>query len=392
MSSDPAPFVPPERYPSPPKGMWYEVPKEPPAPPHEKPKPIFPWETHQPRASRVFAHDSSEPEVPVVETTTDESGEHKAAPEWRSQAEPSMTGSSTLGQKSEPETPTTPTPQPGPPSDPWSSFTRTNAWDDVPEIERYVDSIQKHRRTRSQGLRIGVQPPQEQGSWARRGSKVTDFPSEVDRPSLPVTPAPIRRPKFWGSGGPSSYGLEGDGDDEGLPVAQGVPAQSDWVCVHGNWWTPADCLCDLANVLRYHKDPVAQLQLLAKQQSEALLERLGGAPGASGEPESKEIPLRSLPFGSEDIRSATHVVRSAPAPVLSPQPVKPGTSTRAILASEPGALPPPAAQETPETGAAAWIPEPSYTGPSAMFEKDEDVPTFMTPALPTEEEEDVLDT
>ena len=27
---------------------------------------------------------------------------------------------------------------------------------------------------------------------------ITDFPSAVERPSLPVTPAPIRRPTFWG--------------------------------------------------------------------------------------------------------------------------------------------------------------------------------------------------
>ncbi|KAH8888869.1 hypothetical protein GQ53DRAFT_235278 [Thozetella sp. PMI_491] len=390
MSSDPAPFVPPERYPSPPRNMWYEVPKERPAPAHERPRPIFPWETHQPRATRVFASDSFEP--PVTETAPDESGEHKASSEWRAQAEPSMTGSSTAGQKSEPETPTTPTVHVTP-SDPWSSFTRTNAWDDVPEIERYVDSIQKHRRTRSQGLKLGSLPsssfdPNEPGTWIRRGSKVTDFPSEVDRPSLPVTPAPIRRPKFWGGGGPH-FGFEGEDDDEGLPAAEGVPTQSDWVCVHGIRWSPADCLCDLANVLHYHKDPVAQLQKLARQQSEVLLQRLGS--GAGEAPDSRDIPSRPLPFGSEDSRSPTYVAHAAPAPVLSPQPLKPGSGTRVILASEPEAVP-----RTTETGAVASsrapIPEPSYSGPGLAFEKGEDVPTFETPALPTEEEQDVLET
>jgi len=49
--------------------------------------------------------------------------------------------------------------------------------------------------------------------------KLTDFPSADDRPSLPVTPAPIRRPTFWGA--------ERDGEGE-LPGAEGVPVQSEW--------------------------------------------------------------------------------------------------------------------------------------------------------------------
>jgi hypothetical protein len=56
---------------------------------------------------------------------------------------------------------------------------------------------------------------------ARRHSmKLTDFPTELERPSLPVTPAPIRRPSFWGE--------ERDEDGE-LPAAEGVPSQEDWV-------------------------------------------------------------------------------------------------------------------------------------------------------------------
>ena len=50
--------------------------------------------------------------------------------------------------------------------------------------------------------------------------RLTDFPSELERPSLPVTPAPIRRPSFWGE----------ERDQEGeLPAAEGVPSQEDWV-------------------------------------------------------------------------------------------------------------------------------------------------------------------
>ncbi|GJN81170.1 glycogenin glucosyltransferase [Purpureocillium lilacinum] len=59
MSRDVKPFVPPARYPSPPKNMWYEVPQE---PPQTQPlQPIFPWETKQPKPSRAFA--SEEPET-----------------------------------------------------------------------------------------------------------------------------------------------------------------------------------------------------------------------------------------------------------------------------------------------------------------------------------------
>lgn len=50
--------------------------------------------------------------------------------------------------------------------------------------------------------------------------RLTDFPTELERPSLPVTPAPIRRPSFWGE----------ERDEQGeLPAAEGVPSQEDWV-------------------------------------------------------------------------------------------------------------------------------------------------------------------
>ncbi|KAK0635269.1 hypothetical protein B0T17DRAFT_36342 [Bombardia bombarda] len=360
MSSDPAPFVPPERYPSPPKNMWYEVPKERPAPPRQKPNPIFPWEASQPRASRVFLQH----EEPTSPDTTGKEGDASAGSHPQSADE----SSSPVEQKSEPETPTTPG---NPPSDPWSSFTRTNAWDDVPQISRYVDAIQKHRRTRSQGPGLIELPTPglglgrgQESSWGRRGgSRVTDFPSEDDRPSLPVTPAPIRRPKFWGGGAPG-IGL-GDDESEKLPAAEGVPAQSDW-------------------------DPVAQLQKLAKQQSDLLLQKLGGS-GSLGQEvigtEGREIPSRSLPFGSENARSPTYVAPSST--VLSPKPVKPDAATssvRNIMST--------GHDETVEHSARPTITvtEPSYRGPGVSFDKGEDYPTYETPALPTEEEKDVLET
>ncbi|KAG7055678.1 glycosyl transferase family 8 [Colletotrichum scovillei] len=316
MSQDPAPFVPPQRYPSPPRNMWYEVPKDKPT---QKPRHLFPWEINQPKPTRVFTADLAEPEA--EESSSTPTGEHAASftasSTSQAPAEPSLLGSSTTGQKSEPSTPATPTIKVSP-SDPWTAFTRTNAWDEVPEIERYVEGLQKHRRGKSQGS-VGI----SDGKTAKEhGLKLTDFPSVVDRPSLPVTPAPIRRPKFWG-GGPKP----GDGeDDEELPVAQGVPPQTDW-------------------------DPSAQLQELAKQQSEALLKKLGGGEGGP-EGSSKGV-------------------------VLSPQPVK-GSATTSVLRNL--------------GGEQAQIQEPAYQGPGTAWERGEGAPLWETPALPTEEQRDVLDT
>jgi hypothetical protein len=400
MSSDPAPFVPPERYPTPPKNMWYEVPKEPPAHPKEKPKPLFPWETHQPRPTRVFAHQEPEPEHAQASHDEDHtsSGSHTLVG-------PTTSESHAGGNQSPPGTASSTAVSA--PSDIWSSFPRTNAWDTVPEINRYVDKLEKHRRSRSRNLVLGGGKPRsggagggggsaaESSSWdtSRRGSKVTDFPSEDDRPSLPVTPAPIRRPRRWGSGGPGDD-VRGE-DAEQLPDAEGVPAQAEWVCVHGIRWSPADCLCDLTNVLRFHKDPAAQLEKLAKAQSELLFQRLGGGDdggrNGQGAQPHREIPSRPLPFGSEDARSPTYV---APAPpvVVSPRPVKPHTGTspvnRILAASQEAAKRTTAAAQHRGYG----IPAPSYQGPGASFEKGEDYPTYETPALPTEEDRDVLDT
>nr|XP_036582817.1 Glycogenin-1-like protein 1 [Colletotrichum truncatum]KAF6791608.1 Glycogenin-1-like protein 1 [Colletotrichum truncatum] len=356
MSQDPAPFVPPERYPSPPRNMWYEVPKVKPAPPTQKPRPIFPWEVNQPKPTRIFTGELVEKvnEDPLSPPT----GEQVVSSISQAPTESCLVGSLSTTQKSEPNTPPTPSIKPAS-SDPWTTFTRTNAWDEVPEIERYVEGLQKHRRGKSQGS-VGIPGGQ---AAKEHGLKLTDFPSVVERPSLPVTPAPIRRPKFWGGGG--SRTGEGE-DEEELPAAEGVPPQSDW-------------------------DPAAQLQKLAKQQSEALLKKLGGEGGPEGV--SREIPSRPLPFGSEGVISPTYVAQSSGGVVLSPQPVK-GSVTSSIvrnLSGEQDHLTTPRSSGT-ASSAINPIPEPAYQGPGAAWEKGEDVPLRETPALPTEEERDVLDT
>ncbi|KAL1902739.1 glycogenin glucosyltransferase [Sporothrix stenoceras] len=416
MSRDATPFVPPPRYASPPRDMWYEVPKAAPAPAHQRPAPIFPWETHRPAPARVFAEPPPPPppapEPTQAETHTGQSGYNPHPSFQELGAEPSSmnTGSPSTDLKTEPTTPimssNTARDRGLPPSDPWASFTRTNAWDGVPQIERYVDAFQKqHRRVRSRGqapgggLRSasgsaghgwtgsgvgdvsgrGVDNDDDASSTApwRRGSKVTDFPSEVERPSLPVTPAPIRRPRHWGGGGPS-FGADddedaagGDGSSHLLPAADGVPQQVDW-------------------------DPATQLQKLAKEQSEMLLQKLGDTEGGEGSNSPRTIPLRPLPFSSEDIVSPTYVAQAPPV-VVSPKPIKPGgletSSVRNIdTGSDEPTIPSPFSGNDNNSNNSK-IAEPSYLGPGIVFEKDESYPEHeVAAALPSEEELDVLDT
>lgn len=81
---------------------------------------------------------------------------------------------------------------------------------------------------------------------------------------------------------------------------------------------------------------------------------------------AREIPLRPLPYGSEGVVSPTYVAQTAP-------------NSGGKGASE--------SDTTPRT----TIEEPSYRGPSAMWEKDETFPIKETPAGATEEEKDVLE-
>jgi len=91
--------------------------------------------------------------------------------------------------------------------------------------------------------------PQER----RPSMRLTDFPTEIERPSLPVTPAPVRRPSFWGE----------ERDEAGeLPAAEGVPKQEHW-------------------------NPAAKLEELQQRQSEVL------AQGPTSP--QREIPDRKLP-------------------------------------------------------------------------------------------------
>ncbi|PQE03865.1 glycosyl transferase family 8 protein [Rutstroemia sp. NJR-2017a BBW] len=293
MSHDATPFKAPGRYPDPPSNMYYEVPK---TPKYQRPAPIFPWEQNAPEPTRVFAEDNYDEAVPETPTS--------AAP---------------TNDDDYPVTPSTPTNH-GTDADPWQTYSRGNAWDEDPDIERYVGNMTKGRKGNVQvvqGTGAGI----EQSPGRRRASmRLTDFPTELERPSLPVTPAPIRRPSFWGE----ERNAEGQ-----LPGAEGVPSQEDW-------------------------DPAAQLDMLARRQSDVLANKLEIA---------REMPTRSLPFGSENVRSPTYVAQG-------PTGGNAGAGTT---------------QRT-------TIEEPAYHGPGAAWEKGEDIPTRGTPLPPSEEEKDVLTT
>jgi glycogenin glucosyltransferase len=199
------------------------VPKEPPKK-QEKPPPIFPWEEREvPKPTRKFIED--EPQLP---------------PPPEPELEPEIGASDEFEVKSDVE-PTTPAVD----RTPWDAFgaVNKNAWDEVSGIENYVRALTAFQKNRGkvQVLQHSPTSPSaqeqqhvlsptnepnpeelvEKVAKRRESLLLTDFPSAIERPSLPVTPAPVRRSSFWGP----------ERDEEGeLPPAEGVPDQADWVC------------------------------------------------------------------------------------------------------------------------------------------------------------------
>lgn len=325
-------FQAPASYPEAPKDMWYEVPPK----PREEPKPkhVFPWEGKAPRATRVFpvSREPTPPPEPAPEPVSE--------PEPELEPTPSTATSDTL--EPEPtETPTMASP------DPWAGFqSRSNAWDDVPEIERYMQALQGPRKAKIQVLHNTAvpqprqqqqQPPPADPEGRRHSVKLTDFPTELERPSLPVTPAPIRRPSFWGE----------ERDERGnLPAAEGVPKQEEWVRRFSSYPVPEfpalpPLLRNESGVLVMRcqfcgkQNPIAKLEELQRKQSEVLAEpsQLQTAP---------PVPTRQMP-GSQSKEAAVKAAEQAaqPAP-KAPKPLKP------ILKQPSFEVPPPKKDTEPE--------------------------------------------
>ncbi|KAL4911241.1 hypothetical protein BDW74DRAFT_164799 [Aspergillus multicolor] len=213
MSDDHQLFQPPESYPEAPKDMWYQVPETKPEP--LKLTQLFPWETNAPRPTRVFADDERQSQPLVSPTSTEDK---------------SRTSQSSLPTSWTSEVTSVP-------SESWDTYSRSNAWDEVPEIQKYIQSIQQARKARVQVIsgvpaqQKATSPPipttqqyqfrtSSQDLKLSLGTRVTDFPSPQERPSLPVTPAPIHRGPALGS--PNEY------TTAQLPAATGVPTQEDW--------------------------------------------------------------------------------------------------------------------------------------------------------------------
>lgn len=273
MSEDPSLFRAP-KYPEPPKNMYYQVPENPPAPESKPPPPIFPWEEDAPKATRIFLEDVPAP-APPPETLPEP-------------VPPQPATSATTGEEqASPASPTAST-STAPPTRSFEEYSRTNAWDDVPEINRYISRLPQNRRGKLQILfnkapqtfvntkyeplispPVPVDNPIADSLDIPAAQRLTDFPTEIERPSLPVTPAPVRRPSFWGS----ERDKAGD-----LPGAEDVPEVSEW-------------------------DPAEKLKELVQRHSEAL-ER-GEVPASAiglGGPQNSsegELPRR------KDIASAS---------------------------------------------------------------------------------------
>lgn len=198
------------KYPQPPKDMYYKVPEIVPQV-TEPPRPIFPWEATARKPTRVFLDE--QPAVP-----------EPAPKETSSSFNDEMSVS--MNEVLPPRSPSSPSATEI--SDPWTTYSSKNAWDDYASIDQYVRALKKVQARRGQ-VQILSQtthsPATASGSTTptrgRRESLIlTDFPTSVERPSLPVTPAPIHRTSYWG-----------DERSEGanLPTAEGVPDQVDWV-------------------------------------------------------------------------------------------------------------------------------------------------------------------
>lgn len=208
MSEDTNLFQPPSSYPEAPKNMYYQVPAKKPEP--ERIAQIFPWETRAPKPTRVFAVEHTVPTITVSEE------------EPRFQATDQTAALQELSSSARRESP----------AESWDSYSRSNAWDEDPQIQRYIESMTQGRRGKTQVISgntsSSTTSPPTRTSGHRPSIILTDFPTESERPSLPVTPAPIQR-KFSGDDGLSQG--QDPSTSTTLPVAEGVPTQEAWVGV-----------------------------------------------------------------------------------------------------------------------------------------------------------------
>ncbi|KAI5867141.1 glycosyltransferase family 8 protein [Durotheca rogersii] len=327
-----------------PSDSWYHPPAA---------RMIFPWEAHRSPPSRVFDDDPVWTEEEEVEE--EESGAEDPGTPTGEMRSPSLLGesysveTSTVGQNTEPTTPTTPSHNMS--SESWSSFTLTNAWDEVPEIERYVDAMQKYRRMRSAK------------GFSELPNKATEFPSDIERPSLPVTPVPTRRPpQFWF--GPVAG--SGSADQKTPPAAKGVPAQNEWLEKLSGQPTE-EVLLKLESNSRDGSD-------WAPRPSPFGTDKYQPATSSSG---SRSLPSNEAGRGIAPLTgSARGSSAAGAAPILEPSYAGPGPAFEKgenILTADTSSSWIPTSRPVVSARASA-IPEPSYAGPGPSFERGENIP------------------
>lgn len=272
-------------------------PASPPRPP-SPPRHVFPWEARAPKPTRVFPQaDVLSPPAAATEILTEEAQGNSTNEELRRTRSP---------------------------ENPWEAFSqRTNQWDENPEITRYMEKLNKPRKAPIQVL-LNQQSQLDDGKEGpppvterRISLRLTDFPTAVERPSLPVTPAPIRRSGYFG---------EETEEQSVMPIAQGVPRQEEWVRRFTSQYLPAvpnPILRDIGGTLHLtcqhcgKQNPIIKLEELQRRQNQMLAgeELITSAP---------TLPEREMPESQSAEEAIEAAVKSmtissrpkAPKPIL----------------------------------------------------------------------------
>lgn len=233
------------------------VPTKPPSPPRH----VFPWESRAPRATRVFPQENplSTPPITHAAKNDRQTGTAVKNETAHSTGEELATNTSS--------------------DNPWDAFAQqTNKWDEDPDITRFMESFSKPRRapvqvvhdSRSQARTDATSDGPPPAKERRTSLKLTDFPTAIERPSLPVTPAPIRRANYFGMNEPEGQ------NQTNLPIAQGVPSQDEWVRRSTSQYQPHlpdPVLRDIGGVLHLTcqhcggQNPILKLEELQRRQS-----------------------------------------------------------------------------------------------------------------------------
>lgn len=96
----------------------------------------------------------------------------------------------------------------------WQSYVRTNAWDEIPGIEEYAQSIKPYRKA---AVRIVSRSP---GMASSSGMNVGEFRTEKEHPIPKVAPEPILKLR-------RRSGTQAE--TENFPATEGVTNTEDWV-------------------------------------------------------------------------------------------------------------------------------------------------------------------